>query len=114
MKSMHKILPSASTATLRIDQQQAQRVNVEQQEDPIKLPKQYQRYENTQIPVIPSVRCNASGAKLAHYLIGAATYLQAIGQHFNGDPGRLTEDYPNGCTRYSDSTLATFRVEVRY
>jgi hypothetical protein len=80
---------------------------------------QYQRYEDIQIPVLESVpleAClakesrlllasgvsegsrNVSGTKLARDLIGTATYLQAIGQHFDGAPRRLLEGYANRCT----------------
>jgi hypothetical protein len=80
---------------------------------------QRQRYEEIQVPVpeaVPLEAClskesrllfesgvsegsrNVSGAKLARDLIGTATYLQAIGQHFNSDPRRLLEDYANRCT----------------
>jgi hypothetical protein len=80
---------------------------------------QGKRYEEIQVPVpeaVPLEAClskesrllfesgvsegsrNVSGAKLARDLIGTATYLQAIGQHFNGDSRRLLEDYANRCT----------------
>ncbi|PSB55160.1 DNA primase, partial [Chroococcidiopsis cubana CCALA 043] len=80
---------------------------------------QGQRYEEIQVPVpeaVPLEAClskesrlllesgvsegsrNVSGAKLARDLIGTATYLQAIGQHFNGNPQQMLEDYANRCT----------------
>jgi len=41
---------------------------------------------------------NTNGAKLARDLIGTASYLQTIGQQFEGDPRQLLEDYANRCT----------------
>lgn len=40
---------------------------------------------------------NASGAKLARDLIGTASYLQSIGQQFNGDPWQLFLEYCHRC-----------------
>ncbi|AFZ33571.1 MULTISPECIES: DUF3987 domain-containing protein [Cyanophyceae] len=80
---------------------------------------QGQRYEDIRIPVLESVpleAClskesrlllesgvnegsrNVLGAKLARDLIGTANYLQTIGQHFNGNPQQMLEDYANRCT----------------
>lgn len=80
---------------------------------------QGKRYEDIRIPVpqsVPLEAClskesrlllesgasegsrNVSGAKLARDLIGTATYLQAIGQHFNGNPQLMLEDYAHRCT----------------
>ena len=80
---------------------------------------QGKRYEDIRIPVIELVSLeaclskksrlllesgvgegsrNVSGAKLARDLIGTATYLQAIGQHFDGNPQQMLEDYANRCT----------------
>jgi hypothetical protein len=80
---------------------------------------QGKRYEDIRIPVFESVpleAClskesrlllesgvsegsrNVSGAKLARDLIGTANYLQTTGQHFNGEPQQMLEDYANRCT----------------
>jgi hypothetical protein len=80
---------------------------------------QGKHYEDIQLPVLESVSLeaclskesrlllesgvsegsrNVSGAKLARDLIGTANYLQTIGQHFNGDPQQMLEDYANRCT----------------
>ena len=79
----------------------------------------YQRYEDIQIPVPPSVPLedclslesralllsgareggrNTNGAKLARDLIGTASYLQGIGQRFHGDPRQLLDEYASRCT----------------
>ena len=42
---------------------------------------------------------NNNGTKLARDLLGTATYLQSIGQQFDGDPWQLFLDYCNRCTQ---------------
>lgn len=80
---------------------------------------QYQRYEDISIPIsvsVPLYQClskqsrtllefgvsqpgrNTGGAKLVRDLIGTGSYLQSIGQGFDGDPRLLLEDYANRCT----------------
>ena len=77
------------------------------------------RYENISLPVpsaVPIEVClskesrnllqsgsaqggrNFSGAKLARDLIGTASYLQAIGQSFDGNPQLLLENYGTRCS----------------
>jgi hypothetical protein len=79
----------------------------------------YQRYEDISLPVpqaVPIEVClskesrnllesgcaqgerNFGGAKLARDLIGTASYLQAIGQSFDGNPQLLLENYGNRCS----------------
>ncbi len=81
--------------------------------------RQYQRYEDIQIPVqeaVPLYQClskesrtlidsgvesggrNTGGAKLARDLIGTALYLQTIGQRFDGHPRQLLDDYASRCS----------------
>lgn len=81
--------------------------------------RQYQRYEDIQVPVpesVPLEVClskesralldsgvsegsrNNSGAKLARDLIGTASYLQSIGQQFDGNPRQLLDEYASRCT----------------
>lgn len=80
---------------------------------------QYQHYKNIEIPVsesVPLYYClskesrmlldsgvgeggrNTNGAKLARDLIGTASYLQTIGQRFDGHPRQLLDDYASRCT----------------
>lgn len=77
----------------------------------------YLRFEDIQVPVpesIPIYSClskesraliesgasadrNINGAKLARDLVGTASYLQIIGQSFEGDPLQLFLDYCRRC-----------------
>ncbi len=78
-----------------------------------------QRYEDIQMPVPESVPLgvclakesrtllnsgvgeggrNTNGAKLARDLIGTASYLQTIGQRFDGDPRQMLDEYASRCT----------------
>lgn len=80
---------------------------------------QYQHYEKIEIPVsesVPLYHClskesrslldsgvgeggrNTGGAKLARDLIGTASHLQNIGQHFDSDPRQLLDDYASRCS----------------
>lgn len=86
---------------------------------PITSTLSYQRYEDISLPVpqsVPIEVClskesrnllqsgcaqggrNFGGAKLARDLIGTASYLQTIGQSFDGNPQLLLENYSTRCS----------------
>lgn len=77
------------------------------------------RYEDIQVPVsqsVPLFVClskesrtllesgvgeggrNTNGAKLARDLQGTASYLQTMGQQFDGDPRQMLDEYASRCT----------------
>ena len=91
----------------------------EPESQPVTVTPTYQRYEDIQVPVpqsVPLEVClskesrallesgvssggrNTGGAKLARDLIGAANYLQSIGQRFHSDPRRMLSEYASLCT----------------
>jgi hypothetical protein len=102
---------------------------VKRQQQPVKQPSSFTRYEDIQVPVpesIPLEVClskesrsllnsgvseggrNTNGAKLARDLIGTGDYLASIGQQFDGDALSLLYGYANLC----NSPLPTKEVEA--
>jgi hypothetical protein len=91
---------------------------VKRQQQPVKQPSSFTRYEDIQVPVpesVPLEVClskesrsllnsgvseggrNTNGAKLARDLIGTADYLASIGQQFDGDALSLLYGYASLC-----------------